>query len=592
MSKILLHHPFIYRLLFRCLQYVSVTKGDSEKTDLKNFQLLRKKTITTTDYENWKGKLAGGGISRGTFAKLSGFPADTSSKVALSTLDSSVLAIASQLPHPQDADTSILSFLNDNIEGDLIGIGNKKLSTVLKNSGDLFHLWMGTMLFPEEIIPDDYTNIERNVGHQYLSNYTKAEQDQIDLRVEFTIAYNFLIQNQAERSELIRVYDLKIDELYKNSIFLHYKIRQKEKGDKPFTLGVFPFQDTILPKFYEPVYQSELNIKIEEVTDWGAGINYLKSGQVDVLLGSYPLYLSGVEIDDKDNSLISPYLFWPLFSFSGYSIIVAKEKLGAQYQNINPDWQDIKDQQLLKGMKIIYEKGTDFEWAAHSILLKKLNIAEDDLEVVNLPTNEGKKAFVDGKADIYCTNCVQLFDLTSLPDFNNRFLILAFGKKDFQHDNFNGFIASDAFINENFKAFAELVNCWFNSIKHFQKEVIAPYLELQKTVGNIILKSANKPRINMVAESITTFINKQSGTNISVANLMQMYPLFDVFHPTPEVAIDAFLSDDHLEENKILQQYFEIMRLTQKTSEDDSFRLDDLKKLAQMTRDKINRFAR
>ena len=93
--------------------------------------------------------------------------------------------------------------------------------------------------------------------------------------------------------------------------------KRKEKNCKRY--GVFPCQDTILPLFFEELY-NDVDFEVEFTTfkDWNAGLEAFQNDKIDVALHNFPTTVAfNSELKNQSRSFLLPF-----FSFKGYSLWV------------------------------------------------------------------------------------------------------------------------------------------------------------------------------------------------------------------------------------------------------------------------------
>lgn len=437
MSKF--YHPFMYRYLFKNLQYLISESIENLEVDPK-----------VSTLEDWSKSNVEFFLSRNTLQKVMGKPTSKSKGIAENTLN--------QI-------TKYIFYLWQERE---IPLWSKVESENLKKGE--FREFMRISEFPD--IPPDFVSLSKNCDEDYQT-LDDRKKFGINKLVIFSVKYNYA--TEVIKEELLSTNNNKY--LLSNSVVKYFESRTKI--DKKIKFGVFPCQDTILPFYFESDYNINLNVEFVKFESWSEGVNAFQEDEIQIALHSFPTVLAAC----KSNTVFSPSFFYPLFSFSGYGLFIKRKFINKQIEhysnstNFN-DLTKIQKKEILKNSRVLVEKGTDFEWAVIEFM-KKNGLSNDDYEIIDYNTNEAKHHFVEGeKGDLYCTNPIHILDILGGEEVNPFELI--FIGDDFNHNNFNGIIATKDFVEQNFNVIGEIIHIWFKNI-HYFKSVIEKYSKKKRS---------------------------------------------------------------------------------------------------------------
>lgn len=342
---------------------------------------------------------------------------------------------------------------------------------------------------------------------------------------------------------------------------IHQRLHQGNEEKKVVRYGVFPCQDTILPLFFEELY-NDFEFEVEFITfnDWNDGLEAFLNDKIDVALHNFPTSVAfNAEIDSK-----SPLFFWPFFSFKGYSLWARTSYLNDFVTNNNISkslferWSKDEKKKFFQDSRILVEKKTDFEWVLKEYL-KNIGCSQPEIAEIDRKcfrpynTNYAKSKFVNEvKYSIYVTNPIHTFDLQQ-PKYTKDFTLLLHGNDFTNHNNFNGLICSVEYYNNNQDIIHKLIEKWFIHTDALKRKIA------NLSMKNPLLKKEHS--VSITIPSLLAFLNKETASEIKEEHLKYIYdPTYNKFYDNPLKAFRDFYDID-LSNEEIIQNYIGIARI-------------------------------
>ena len=336
------------------------------------------------------------------------------------------------------------------------------------------------------------------------------------------------------------------------------KIIKSDKKEKKAEVrfGVFPFQDTILPFFFEYSYNRTLDVKFVMIDDWSKCKDFFDEDKIDVALSDLTTALYATISMNED------FIFCPYFTFYGYSIFARNKSIEefAISKNLKHkkfiDFPTPQKKEFLEKATILLQKNTDFEWIFRNYC-KTINYEgriEENIEDCTI--NEGKKRFTDDtyKADIYVTNPIHTLDLKKDA---KSYQLIDDGKTLTTHKNFNGLIFKKSYYENNSNKIKELVSTWFSDMLVFDEKC------------SEINHQDEKEKFNGFIEYLPDFLREINKVNqkIEIKELNRSYAKYNKFYLSAEEAYNSFLSQ--INESKFLENYKNILTTKVEIKESD-----------------------
>lgn len=342
---------------------------------------------------------------------------------------------------------------------------------------------------------------------------------------------------------------------------IHDKIHQSKEKKTIVRYGVFPCQDTILPLFFEELY-NDVDFGVDFITfdNWNDGLDAFQNNKIDVALHNFPTAVSfNSRLDSK-----SPLFFWPFFSFNGYSFWVRTSAIKEfiRKNRINKSgfekWSKDEKKKFFSQAKILVEGKTDFEWVLIDYL-RKLEFTPP--EIFNISnkwnkeynTNEAKRIFVSEKDYAgYVTNPIHTLDLKQ-QKYRGAFTLLLHGNDFTSHNNFNGLICSGEYYKAHENIIHKLIEKWFLHTAALKRKID------QLTKKNPLITS--KQSVSITIPSLIAFLNKETASDIEGEHLQYIYDAsYNKFYDNHSTAFRDFYEID-LANEKIIGNYVGITEM-------------------------------
>ncbi len=256
-----------------------------------------------------------------------------------------------------------------------------------------------------------------------------------------------------------------------------------ENAGGKITLGISPFQDTLLPLVAERKgWFEEANLDVELKTlGWEAIMPAVASGAVDVAINNTTGVIS---VANREPNVIYWY-GWNPFT-EGAALIGSKDgdlKTVEQLQKQGLSEKEAVDQALkqLRGKTIVTTLSSDMGKAVNSAL-ESVGMNREDVKLVDLNPDQGLAAFLAGRTgDAYLGGVPQRTKAVK-----EGFPIIASGPQ-LAPPPINGFVTTKSFAQANEEQMLTLMNVMFKTIQHCNKntddcaDIIVG--ELNKTTG-------------------------------------------------------------------------------------------------------------
>ncbi len=256
-----------------------------------------------------------------------------------------------------------------------------------------------------------------------------------------------------------------------------------ENAGGKITLGISPFQDTLLPLVAERKgWFEEANLDVELKTlGWEAIMPAVASGAVDVAINNTTGVIS---VANREPNVIYWY-GWNPFT-EGAALIGSKDgdlKTVEQLQKQGLSEKEAVDQALkqLRGKTIVTTLSSDMGKAVNSAL-ESVGMSRKDVKLVDLNPDQGLAAFLAGRTgDAYLGGVPQRTKAVK-----EGFPIIASGPQ-LAPPPINGFVTTKSFAEANEEQMLTLMNVMFKTIQHCNQntddcaDIIVG--ELNKTTG-------------------------------------------------------------------------------------------------------------
>lgn len=249
------------------------------------------------------------------------------------------------------------------------------------------------------------------------------------------------------------------------------------------TLGISPFQDTLLPLVAERkgwFREANLDVKIKTL-GWEAIMPAVASGAVDVAINNTTGVIS---VANREPEVIYWY-GWNPFT-EGAALIGSKDgslKTVEQFQKdgLSADEAVRKGLEQLRGKTIVTTLSSDMGKAVNSAL-ESVGMTRDDVKIVDLNPDQGLAAFLSGRTgDAYLGGVPQRTKAVK-----EGFPVIASGPQ-LAPPPINGFVTTKSFAQANQEQMLSLMNVMFKTIQYCndKTEDCASIIvgELNKTTG-------------------------------------------------------------------------------------------------------------
>ncbi len=250
-----------------------------------------------------------------------------------------------------------------------------------------------------------------------------------------------------------------------------YLFLGKQPNDpERIVVGVSPFQDTILPIVGEELgfYEEEGLIVEFRVLGWTEVLEALSAPEgtgVDVAIYN----ICGVVGGHQNNpNLVYAYGTNPFDK--GAALLVRPDENFLtidQYLAQGLDRENAVSSAVrqLRGRKIITTSNTDMEQNVWSAITRAGLDFERDVEIVNLPPEEGLAAFLSGEGDAYLGGVPQRFAAV-----REGMLELVSGT-DLGPAPINGFVTTQSFADGNSEKLVKMLRVWFRIVQHTNENI-------------------------------------------------------------------------------------------------------------------------
>lgn len=244
------------------------------------------------------------------------------------------------------------------------------------------------------------------------------------------------------------------------------------------TIGVSPFQDTLLPIIGEEKgwFEEEgLDVSFEMLA-WNAVMPALASGSVDVAVYNTTGIVSG------HNKMEEAIFLYPWNIFTEGQAMMGRPAVGFKtvedFEAEGMSHEDaVKETALqLKGKTIVTTMGSDMGKSVIEVT-ENNGIAREDFEVIDMDPDQGLAAFISGTGDAYVGGIPQRTRLEK-----EGYTTMLVGP-DLAPVPINGWISTDSFTKENEEALLKLQHVMFKVIRYTEENM--------EEVGNIITDKIN-----------------------------------------------------------------------------------------------------
>lgn len=275
---------------------------------------------------------------------------------------------------------------------------------------------------------------------------------------------------------------------------------QKSKQTTKITLGISPFQDTLLPIIAEKkgwFKQEGLEVKLKTL-GWNAIMPTIAAGGVDVAINNTT---GVVSVANRAPGIVYWYGWNPftqgsaliLRPSSGLKTLTAFKRQGMSHAAARA-----AAFKQLRGKTIITAMATDMGKQVVAAL-KSVGLTPDDVKIVDLDPDQGLAAFLAGTGDAYLGGIPQRTRALS-----EGMQILASGP-DLAPPPINGFVTTKQFATKNQDAMLRLLNVIFRTVRYC---------------------NANT---NACASIIVGQLNSQTGANFTNKNYLDFWQKLETY---------------------------------------------------------------
>jgi ABC-type nitrate/sulfonate/bicarbonate transport system substrate-binding protein len=168
--------------------------------------------------------------------------------------------------------------------------------------------------------------------------------------------------------------------------------------------------------------------------------------------------------------------------------------------------------QQLKGKKVITTSNTDMEQGVAAAARRGGLDFKSDIQIINLPPDEGLAAFLSGQGDAYIGGIPQRTRA------NKEGMIELLTGADLGPPPINGLVTTKDYYNGNRETLAKLLKVWFRTVQYMDAH------------------------IDEGASVIVGILNKNSSANFTVDDFKRFWNKLEHYPPTPEAIQAEILS--------------------------------------------------
>lgn len=288
-----------------------------------------------------------------------------------------------------------------------------------------------------------------------------------------------------------------------------------EGGTDQVTLGISPFQDTMLPIIAEEKgWFAENNLEVELTQlAWDAVMPAVASGSVDVAINNTT---GVVTVANRSPEAIYWYGWNP---FTEGSALMGRpdldlktvDELEAEGMSSEEARQEVFRQ--LEGRTIVTTMGTDMGKQV-TAALETSGVGRDNVEIVDMNPDQGLAAFLSGTGDVYLGGIPQRTRATA-----EGMVVVASGP-DLAPPPINGFVTTSSYAEANEDTMLRLMNVMFRIVRYCNDETEA------------------------CGEIITERLNEETGAELTVEGFVDFWQNFEHYAGNASEVEDIILSEE------------------------------------------------
>jgi NitT/TauT family transport system substrate-binding protein len=281
------------------------------------------------------------------------------------------------------------------------------------------------------------------------------------------------------------------------------------------TLGLSPFQDTLLPIVgTEFGWFEEAGLTLDLVSlEWGAIVPAVASGQVDIAVNNTTGVVSAAH---RQPELIYWYGWNP---FTEGAALMGDPDSGLRsvddFVAEGMSEEEARDEAILQleGREIVTTMGTDM---GKNVLaaLDSVGLSQDDVEIRDLDPDSGLAAFLSGTGDAYLGGIPQRTRATA-----EGYTVIASGPQ-LSAPPINGIVTTTSYAEEHEEQLLAFLDVIFRIVDHC---------------------NANTSECG---EIITTELNSQTGADMSVEDFEEFWQGWENFAASPQEVEEWILDED------------------------------------------------
>ena len=281
------------------------------------------------------------------------------------------------------------------------------------------------------------------------------------------------------------------------------------------TLGISPFQDTMLPIIAEQKgWFEEAGLDVSLTTlGWDAVMPAVASGSVDVAINNTT---GVVSVASRADDVIYWYGWNP---FTEGSALMVRPDQGLSTvdelvaQGLSEDEARAQAFEQLRGKTIVTTMATDMGKQVLAAL-ESVGLTVDDVDIVDMNPDQGLAAFLSGTGDAYLGGIPQRTRLT-----DEGMIVLASGP-DLAPPPINGFVTTASYAENNEDAMLRLMNVMFRIVRFCNDNTAE------------------------CGEIITDELNRQTGAELTVEGFIGFWQVFENYAGNAGEVQDIILSED------------------------------------------------
>lgn len=280
------------------------------------------------------------------------------------------------------------------------------------------------------------------------------------------------------------------------------------------TLGLAPFQDTLLPMLgNEFGWYEEVGLDVELVTlEWGAIVPAVAAGEVDVAVNNTTGVVTAAH---RQPELIYWYGWNP---FTEGAALMANPDSGLRsvedFEGDGLEADEARDAAIeqLEGATIVTTMGTDMGKNVIAAL-DSVGMGLDDVDIVDMDPDQGLAAFLSGTGDAFLGGIPQR---TRATEEGN--LVVASGPQ-LTAPPINGFLTTMSYAEENEDSLLLMLDVVFRIVDHCNDNTIE------------------------CGEIITESLNSQTGSNLTPEDFAEVWQGWEDFAAGPDEVEEWILTE-------------------------------------------------